>query len=201
MRFPVLSEVKLSLILCHSLLWMTLVSLLFHRSNVQFLAPLLAAPPRASARSQKEIVVYSAHFCTKDMKSYEKNVLAATSSDTADNETSQNLKATVDHAVEMKFTDCETSLAEFCNASTQIEDCIGCKSCYNKNRILKNKVIDLKAQLQDKNKSLSHMKKGSYCGLIVRANKKKAIHRTLLCLFIYFFYFFKGIKSYYYSCK
>ena len=113
--------------------------------------------------------------------------MATTSSDTADNETSQNLKATVDHAVEMKFTDCETSLAEFCNASTQIEDCIGCKSCYNKNRILKNKVIDLKAQLQDKNKTLSHMKKGSYCGLIVRANKKKTSHRTLLRLLIYFF--------------
>ena len=61
---------KLSYLLCHSLLWMTLVSLLFHRSNVQFLAPLLAAPPQASARSQKEIFVFSAHFCTKDMKSY-----------------------------------------------------------------------------------------------------------------------------------
>ena len=51
----------------------------------------------------------------------------------------QNLEATVDHTVEMKSTDNETPLTEFCDASMQIEDCISCKSYYNKKRILKTK--------------------------------------------------------------
>ena len=193
MRFPVLSEVKLSFV----------PQLIVDDISIAVVPSIQCAVSSTSTSSTSSSVSTKSKrdfcfLCTFLYERYEvlfssfipqflKNVLAATSSDTADNETSQNLKATVDHAVEMKFTDCETSLAEFCNASTQIEDCIGCKSCYNKNRILKNKEIDLKAQLQDKNKTLSHMKKGSYCGLIVRANKKKAIHRTLLCLLIYFF--------------
>lgn len=57
--------------------------------------------------------------------------MAATSSDTADNEPLQNLEVTVDGAVEMKSPDYKIPLTEFCNASMQIEDCIGCKS-YNK---------------------------------------------------------------------
>ena len=32
--------------------------------------------------------------------------------------------------------------------------------------------------------NLSHMKKGSYCSFVVRAYKKKAIHRTLYAFFI-----------------
>lgn len=85
--------------------------------------------------------------------------MAATSSDTADTEPLKHLEVTVDGVVEMKSPDYKIPLTEFCNASMQIEDCIGCKS-YNKNRILENKVIDLKVQLQDKNESLSNTKKG-----------------------------------------
>ena len=208
MRFPVLSEVKLSFV----------PQLIVDDISIAVVPSIQCAVSSTSTSSTSSSVSTKSKrdfcfLCTFLYERYEvlfssfipqflKNVLAATSSDTADNETSQNLKATVDHAVEMKFTDCETSLAEFCNASTQIEDCIGCKSCYNKNRILKNKVIDLKAQLQDKNKTLSHMKKGSYCGLIVRANKKKSYpSNPLMFINLFFYYFFKGIKSYYYSWK
>ena len=134
MRFTVLSEVRLSFV----------PQLIVDDISIAVVPLIQCAVSSTSTSSTSSSVSTKSKrdfcfLCTFLYERYEvlfssfipkflKNILAAASSDTADNETSQNLKATVDHAVEMKFTDCETSLAEFCNASTQIEDCIGCKS-------------------------------------------------------------------------
>ena len=80
----------------------------------------------------------------------------------------QNTVFTVDD-VEMAANTQTTSLATETvtlqiEASTQSEDCLSCKYYQNENRILRNKVIDLKAKLKNKTeslKTLKNMEKGS----------------------------------------
>ena len=72
-----------------------------------------------------------------------------------------------DHQQQLHETLGTQEPVSICETSAQSDDCPGCRSYANKNRILWNTVIDLKAKLRDKKVALDNMEKGWYQGIFL----------------------------------